>query len=141
VWQIERQLTPSLQTSAAARNLTAGWLGEVLDDTTEDTARAVDEATLIVSELVTNAVQAHTQELRLSLRVELNDPSMLTIAVADDAPGEPTLSSGPLTRTHGRGLLLVDALAQRWGTKWADEYKSVWAELTIPAARPWPETG
>jgi two-component sensor histidine kinase len=141
VWQIERQLTPSSQTSATARNLTAGWLGEVLDATTDDTTRAVDEATLIVSELVTNAVQAQTQELRLSLRVEPNDPSMLTIAVADDAPGEPTLTSGPLTRTHGRGLLLVDALARRWGTIWADEYKSVWAELTIPAARPWPATG
>ncbi len=141
MWQIERQLTPSLQTSATARNLTAGWLGEVLDSSTQDTSRAVGEATLIVSELVTNAVQAQTQELRLSLCVQPNDPSMLTISVADDAPGEPLLTSGPLTRTHGRGLLLVDALAERWGTNWADEYKSVWAELTIPPARPWPGTG
>lgn len=140
MWQIERQLTPTLQTSATARKLTAGWLSEVLDHTTEDTSRAVDEATLIVSELVTNAVQAQPQELRLSLCVEPNDPSMLTIAVADDAPGEPMLTAGPLTRTHGRGLLLVDALARRWGTKWGDQYKSVWAELTIPAARPWPGT-
>ena len=141
MWQIERQLSPSLRTSATARDFTAGWLGEVLDASTQDTGRAVGEATLIVSELVTNAVQAHTQDLRLSLSVEVNDPSVLTIAVADNAPGEPTLTAGPLTRTRGRGLVLVDALAARWGTRWTDDYKSVWAELAIPPARGWAGTG
>jgi anti-sigma regulatory factor (Ser/Thr protein kinase) len=138
-WHIERDLTPSARSSAAARVLTADWLGEVLDPAAQDTRRAVGEATLIVSELVTNAVQARTHELRLQLTLEPRDPAVLTIAVEDDAPGTPELSTGPLTRPRGRGLLLVDALAARWGTRWAPPgFKSVWAELMIDARRPWP---
>jgi anti-sigma regulatory factor (Ser/Thr protein kinase) len=137
-WHIERELPPSARSSAAARVLTADWLGEVLDPAAQDTERAVGEATLIVSELVTNAVQAHSHELRLSLSLEPEDPLLLTISVEDDAPGTPELTTGPVTRSRGRGLLLVDALAQRWGTRWSPGCKAVWAELTIGAKRPWP---
>jgi hypothetical protein len=64
---------------------------------------------------------------------------MLTISVEDDAPGTPEVTTGELTRTRGRGLLLVDALAQRWGTRWAPAgFKSVWAELPINANQPLP---
>ena len=73
--------------------------------------------------------------------VEPNDPSMLTISVADDAPGEPTADRRPAHPYPWPRPVLVDALAERWGTNWADEYKSVWAELTIPPARAWPDTG
>ena len=137
-WHIERELAPSARSSATARTLTADWLGGLLDPIAQDASRAVGEATLIVSELVTNAVQANSHAIGLSLTLEPNDPVILTIAVEDDAPGTPALTTGPLTRTHGRGLLLVDALSRRWGTRPQPHTKSVWAELTIVANRPWP---
>jgi two-component sensor histidine kinase len=137
-WHIERNLPPSARSSAAARSLTADWLGELLDPAAQDTERAVDEATLIVSELVTNAIQANTHELRLLLSLEPSDPPLLMIAVEDDAPGTPQLGDGSLTRSRGRGLLLVDALARRWGTRSTPESKAVWAELAIQTYRPWP---
>jgi two-component sensor histidine kinase len=115
--------------------MAAGWLGQVLDPAVDGMPRAVDDATLIVSELVTNAVEAHSHALHLSLSVDETDPRVLTIAVEDDAPGEPTIQSGPLARPRGRGLQLVDALATGWGTEHEATHKSVWAKLSIPAPR------
>ncbi|MFF1756423.1 ATP-binding protein [Streptomyces sp. NPDC058266] len=89
-------------------------------------------AALLVAELATNAVThgrvpGRDFELRLTL-----EGDALTIAVSD-ARGErlprpaETSHDGAIT---GRGLLLVEALATRWGTApRAQAGKTVWAEL------------
>ncbi len=112
---------------ARARHLTAdrltGWgLGE-------DVGFA---ASLVVSELVTNAV-IHTGSERV--RCELVDAGgRLRIAVCDEGVGP----LGPrLRRTaqdageHGRGLVLVDGMCDAWGTQEndLDSGRTVWAEL------------
>ncbi|MGR6973191.1 ATP-binding protein [Streptomyces cynarae] len=94
-----------------------------------------DVGTLLVTELVANAVQ-HTNS-RL-IRVVISRPSerFVRIGVVDKARVLPEfIKPGDDLLTSGRGLLLVDALAERWG---ADLYrwgKQVWAELMSEPAR------
>lgn len=66
----------------------------------------------VVSELVTNAVQAQARRPSLSLD---GHHSYLRIATSDDAPGVPAKQHPTPAKSHGRGLLVVDALAARWG--------------------------
>lgn len=93
----------------------------------------VDVALLLVSELVTNAVvHAGTPStLRLShdegrLRVELRDAS------TDQAFVVPASQNGH--RPGGRGVLLIDTLADRWGSEVDEQGKIVWFELMVPPA-------
>ena len=99
---------------------------------------------LVVSELVTNAVQAATMpggpmydqtgaglpvvHLRL-----LSDRVRVVIEVWDRNPQVPVAKQDEPAEERGRGLLLVEALCERWGWKvppgWAG--KVVWAELTM----------
>ncbi len=77
-------------------------------------AELVDDARLLVSELVTN-VHLHTDTavVRLDVAVHL---ASVRVAVWDDAPGSRLLSLPALPDDgSGRGLLLVEALASRWG--------------------------
>jgi anti-sigma regulatory factor (Ser/Thr protein kinase) len=73
----------------------------------------VDDARLVVSELVENVV-VHTTgggELRLCLEAE-----ELVIEVSDASPALPRVFTDVGTdRCHGRGMRLVDAIADRWG--------------------------
>ena len=85
-----------------------------------------DSAILVVSELVTNAVRHAATDLELRvlaevglLRVEVEDGSRLL-----PAAGKP----GPFD-AGGRGLPLVEALADRWGAEATPTGKLVWAEL------------
>lgn len=90
-----------------------------------------DLALLLVSELVTNAVvHAGTPSvLRLvhghgRLRVELHDASI------EEAYVVPASQNG--YRPGGRGVLLIDTLADRWGSEVDEHGKIVWFELVVP---------
>jgi anti-sigma regulatory factor (Ser/Thr protein kinase) len=84
------------------------------DDPTERAwlAEQIDQAVLVASELVTNAVvHAHSQ---LRLRVELRG-DRLHLAVQDTDPHLLRLATAPeVLAEGGRGLLLVEALASSW---------------------------
>ncbi|WP_275561952.1 ATP-binding protein [Streptomyces sp. 5-6(2022)] len=89
----------------------------------------IEDAALVITELVSNAVDHARLE---SIRVVVTRPSekLVRLGVVDRSRNVPyvrTDSNGDNTR--GRGLLLVDALTDRWGT---DRYrwgKQVWGEL------------
>src|SRR5690348_16522193 len=75
----------------------------------------LDEALLLVTEVVTNAIVHAGTELDLHLDVE--DDSM-RVEVIDKTPGVlKTIRDPAETREGGRGLLLLDALATEWGTR------------------------
>jgi CheY-like chemotaxis protein len=91
------------------------------------------EAELVVTELVTNAVQ-HAGSA-ISLRLALSDTA-LRVEVADEGPGTP--EPLPLDRRgRWRGLSYVSAIAQGWGVVPGEgTRKVVWARLTPGPARP-----
>ena len=103
-------------------------------------AQLSESSELIVSEIVTNAIQAVTARaipapIRLWL---LSDHSRVRIAVWDADARPPQLQPTPVdggadwSDEHGRGLLLVASLSERWGwyptPGWGG--KVVWAEIT-----------
>ncbi|MEV7774425.1 ATP-binding protein [Kitasatospora sp. NPDC086791] len=88
-------------------------------------------ACLLLSELVSNAIlHGGVPTVVLELR-----PGFVYIAVADRAPGELCARCPELDSTTGRGLFLVDQLADEWGVEEIDSYgKAVWALAPTPAA-------
>ena len=85
-----------------------------------------DVAALLVTELVTNA---HQHAGSTALVDVLVDDRSLRVAVADEDPTIPAPREIDLEAERGRGLLLVAALASRWGAAPTDRGKSVWFEL------------
>jgi hypothetical protein len=90
----------------------------------------VDDALLCTNELVINALQARCTTA--TVRYSLSDTA-LRLAVIDDAGGRPELRHPTPNDTRGRGLLLVNAIAHRWGIASAGSGKEVWVEILRPA--------
>ncbi|WP_338678111.1 SpoIIE family protein phosphatase [Streptomyces sp. SCSIO 30461] len=82
---------------------------------------------LILSELLTNAIRYGSGPIRVRL---LHDQS-LTCEVADGSSTSPHLRYAATTDEGGRGLFLVAQLAQRWGTRYIQGGKIIWAELPL----------
>ncbi|WP_063784454.1 ATP-binding protein [Streptomyces sp. SBT349] len=96
-----------------------------LPDTVRDTAQ------LIISELFTNAL-LHTDSHIVICRLE-SAGHRLRLEVADEGPGLARLfPRAPSSEAeHGRGLMLLDALAARWGVISPENGRgcTVWAEV------------
>src|SRR5262249_30611963 len=114
-------LDPTLGAPGAARDVVRAFLSE------ERLDFFCDDALLLTSELVTNSVVHAEGPISLGLaregsvlRVEVGDHTTCSITV-------PAASSD----TGGRGLMLLDALADRWGAEPTSEGKVVWFELRV----------
>ncbi|KOV56096.1 hypothetical protein ADL00_27640 [Streptomyces sp. AS58] len=86
---------------------------------------------LLVSELVTNAV-VHTgcpAVLRLSLAQSAAESATVRVEVADGSARAPVPRWVDGDATGGRGLALVDGLADRWGWSPDGAGKQIWCEL------------
>ncbi len=87
---------------------------------------------LVVTELVTNAVVHGRACPQLSVGW---DGRSVQVEVADDGPGSPTVRPMDPTTTSGRGLALVDQMADDWGVAAApavpDHGKVVWARIQL----------
>ena len=103
-----------------------------------DQAELEDDASVVISELVTNAVVA-SAELGPAVAPVLvwlgSDRHRVLLAVADASPQPPMrLPLGPYA-DGGRGLALVEALSSRWGWYPASITglaKAIWAEFLLP---------
>jgi anti-sigma regulatory factor (Ser/Thr protein kinase) len=83
-------------------------------------------AEMLVSELVTNAVQ-HARSF-LVLHINRTWPG-LTVLVEDTSTAPPKLQPDSVDAEGGRGLVLVDTLAADWGWERTSTGKLVWFEL------------
>ena len=81
---------------------------------------------LLTSELVTNAYRHAGTDTRVSVRL---DDDCARVEVRDVGRGEPELRPLDTDRTDGRGLQIVDALADRWGYHSDAGGTAVWFEL------------
>ncbi|GAA3485930.1 SpoIIE family protein phosphatase [Streptomyces cremeus] len=95
----------------------------------------VDDAVVLTSELVTNAVvHAGTQADVLCLRTEEG----IRVEVGDRYPEREVplqgagFNLGGPDREGGRGLLLCAALASKWGVEYTPTQKHVWFQLDLP---------
>lgn len=110
----------------------AEWCGGPYDT---DAARSV---ALVTAELASNAIthgRLPGRDFRLTLRLLAET---LRIEVTDARPERllPATAPGSVDpgADSGRGLLLVEAYAVRWGCTVSDAYtKCVWAEVRLPA--------
>lgn len=98
-------------------------------------ADIVDDAVVLTSELVTNAVvHAGTSADVLCLRSD----DGVRIEVADRYPEREiplqatAVNMGSPDREGGRGLQLCAALARRWGVDYTPTHKQVWFQLDLP---------
>ncbi|MGI5143941.1 ATP-binding protein [Streptomyces sp. CA-106110] len=91
----------------------------------------VDDATLIVSELVTNAIQ-HSGGRQVTLTVAVVD-GWLRISVQDEMPGEPAVRTAGSDAERGRGLFLVESIADAHGGAWGttDGGATTWCSLAL----------
>lgn len=94
----------------------------------------VDDAVLIASELLTNALQASRalgNSTPIALRLLASDEQLI-IEAWDQWVEDYDLKRTPGDDESGRGLAVIDALSNRWGTgRLSDDYKIVWAELLV----------
>jgi anti-sigma regulatory factor (Ser/Thr protein kinase) len=123
VARLELQLPQTTDSVRRARRTIAAFL-----DPSDVPGSVVDDLLLLVSELVTNAVVHAGSPAVVSLDADLE---RIKVAVADrDAGGSPGTGTEPdPSSSSGRGVLLVDRLAARWGVEPHCEGKSVWFEL------------
>jgi len=109
------------------RHMLAEWQLESMADT----------AVLLVSELVTNAVQAsagrsaHGELPMIGLAIRMTAASL---AVWDPSPLRPVRQDADIARDRGRGLLLIDALADSRGHHASDGSKVVWCAVAVASA-------
>jgi anti-sigma regulatory factor (Ser/Thr protein kinase) len=75
-------------------------------------ARVMDEAELLVSELVTNAVVHGAPPLTVSVEC---DGTGLRVAVTDGSDRSPVPREADADAESGRGIFLVDVISERWG--------------------------
>lgn len=106
------------------------FVANFLDNWAERNLR--ETALLLVSELVTNAVVHAQSEVRVNLTRpnESDDHSyVLRVEVHDSSQHLPSTDCLGAGTESGRGLVLVDALATRWGVTLEPNGKTVWFEL------------
>jgi anti-sigma regulatory factor (Ser/Thr protein kinase) len=107
-------------------------LGEVSDHLSP---RRLEDARLLVSELVTNAIRhAGLEDDDVIKLVVMTRERALRIEVCDPGPGFELSEPEPdPARPSGWGLYLVRELSDRWGVE-RSEHTRVWFELDREAA-------
>ncbi|MEU6485679.1 ATP-binding protein [Streptomyces sp. NPDC046887] len=88
----------------------------------------VEDAVLVVSELAGNAVR-HAEGRTIRVMVERPARRRVRISVADGSKVPPEPRRAGARDEIGRGLVLITALADEWGTTPLPTGKAVWAEL------------
>jgi anti-sigma regulatory factor (Ser/Thr protein kinase) len=126
-----RQFARSARSIGQARDFVVARAGAAVG------AARADDVRVCVSELATNALVHGTpqgRQFRVQVTVE-DDAVRVEVHDAGDKP--PHLRHPAATDDYGRGLHLVDALADEWGTSDRNGLgKVVWASFKAPGAAP-----
>ncbi|MFI1887795.1 ATP-binding protein [Streptomyces jumonjinensis] len=94
--------------------------------------QAVDSAELIISELVTNAIE-NGSGCSVGFSISYAGTTV-RIEVADGSHSRPRVSRrGDPYEEHGRGMVLIEYLASAWGT--SEDGTRTWCELRVGEER------
>jgi anti-sigma regulatory factor (Ser/Thr protein kinase) len=107
------------QIRRSLRTLLTGW-GVAAD--------AVDDALLVVEELIANVVDHARTRFQLAVRLT---GRVLHVAVRDCGGGLPHVQPFDPDAVRGRGLQVIARVAQRWGYDPHEHGKTVWADLAV----------
>lgn len=88
----------------------------------------VEIAQLLLTELVSNAVRHSDRAVRVQVEVVQR---RLRVEVGDTSDRMPVIRQPGAADTEGRGLRLVDTLAESWGVRLDDRGKVVWFEIDL----------
>lgn len=126
---VERRLACRVASARQARQIVSAALQEWGAIPGDPASRRCDDAVLVATELVANAVKVCESEL--TLRVEAHR-AWIEIAVEDDDPRPAVqLEVGPAA-AGGRGIAIVAALSSEWGqTPFDGSHKVVWSRLNF----------
>ena len=120
-WELPSRAASVAEARSAARAFLAGRR-PVLDP---------DATLLVVSELVSNAVVHAGSDMPVQLRIDLGADSV-HIEVEDGDPNPPRQRDAGPDDAAGRGLLIVDNLADRWGWDALQaKGKRVWCDMPL----------
>lgn len=125
-WSSTTLLAPEPTSSRAARHVVADWciaqgiIGDV-----------VDTLLLLTAELVTNAVLHGRSEVVLSVG---RNGSRVRVGVADENTRLPQRRESDLDALNGRGMALVEALADSHGVEVTSLGKTVWFDVATHLA-------
>ncbi|MFE3412276.1 SpoIIE family protein phosphatase [Streptomyces mirabilis] len=117
-WQVPPEPAAVGEVRASVTRQLAEWGLDDMAFTTE----------LILSELVTNAIRYGSGTIQVRV---LRDRSLIC-EVSDNSSTSPRLRYAATTDEGGRGLFLVAQLAERWGTRYTQAGKVIWAEQPLP---------
>ncbi|GGW82209.1 MULTISPECIES: ATP-binding protein [Streptomyces] len=109
--RVEYLLSDHATSAGRARRLTSAFLARPRQRMAPVHAEQIDDATLIVSELVANATRHGRGGCRLRLRVT---DEQVIVEVCDDSPARPRLRPPAPDAESGRGLAMVRCLAERF---------------------------
>jgi anti-sigma regulatory factor (Ser/Thr protein kinase) len=124
---------PEPKAAAAARRFVRDTLQAWVVTGADGGHGLVDDAVLLTSELVTNAVVHAGTPVQVTCRLA---DGAVEVVVSDGHPGRlvPEASeyeAVPSERTGGRGLLMPAALASAWGVAYGRASKAVWFRLAL----------
>jgi DNA-binding NarL/FixJ family response regulator len=128
VRQAMTTFAPEPQNAGSARR----FVDEILRQW--DCEELVENVTLLVSELVTNAIEHARSDLDVAVklfpdRVRVDVLDRIALTDANGVAAATGTQAASAEATSGRGLFMVEAIAQRWGVDESDDGKSVWFEL------------
>jgi len=126
--RIHRSFAPDATSIRAARRFVLDGLGDAAQDLR-------DAISVMVSELAMNAVQYACTTFVVS--IDLTGDS-LRVAVTDSGGGSPEAQPlPPASSPHGRGLFLVDRLADEWGVSPAADgpERTVWFRVAMRSSQ------
>jgi CheY-like chemotaxis protein len=126
--------TPTASTWRLPAALTSGGLARshlraLLDDW--ELTDLLDEVELLTTELVNNAVMHARSDVVLTVRRSVQ---CLHVSVSDTGEGVPKRPDAGIEATHGRGLMLVEAMSSDWGATVNGAQKVLWFELELDGA-------
>lgn len=125
-WRSERSFTTSVETPGSGRTFVVDAMNRRVPP------NVCGDVELMVSELITNSLRAGARTITVALA---GDDEAIRLEVSDDGGGMPTVRDPTDQDTSGRGLRIVDALADRWAIDVdAGRRTTVWAEISLKAA-------